>query len=131
MHMHWQGPIRARREWMGRASRESKRQGLEEWLDGIRNDLRAKTYTPQAVRRVKRECWGLFRGGLNAHRSDRSPSFTIFFAQILVEILELLLFFERSFKSAQRHLCFEVVPCAGEHGLRVPDYYCQYQSCKS
>jgi RNA-directed DNA polymerase len=27
--------------------------GLEEWLSGIRNDLRAKTYQPQAVRRVK------------------------------------------------------------------------------
>src|SRR6202453_4546393 len=27
--------------------------GLEEWLNGIRNDLRAKTYQPQAVRRVK------------------------------------------------------------------------------
>ena len=27
-------------------------QGLEEWLSGIRNDLRAKTYQPQAVRRV-------------------------------------------------------------------------------
>ena len=27
--------------------------GLEEWLNGIRNDLRAKTYTPQAVRRVR------------------------------------------------------------------------------
>ena len=26
--------------------------GLEEWLKGIRNDLRAKTYRPQAVRRV-------------------------------------------------------------------------------
>src|SRR5450432_283543 len=26
--------------------------GLEEWLRGIRNDLRAKTYQPQAVRRV-------------------------------------------------------------------------------
>jgi RNA-directed DNA polymerase len=26
--------------------------GLEEWLDGIRMDLRAKTYQPQAVRRV-------------------------------------------------------------------------------
>src|SRR5437762_12897111 len=26
--------------------------GLEEWLNGIRNDLRAKTYQPQAVRRV-------------------------------------------------------------------------------
>src|SRR5204863_4434028 len=27
-------------------------QGLQEWLSGIRNDLRAKTYQPQAVRRV-------------------------------------------------------------------------------
>ena len=26
--------------------------GLEEWLSGIRNDVRAKTYQPQAVRRV-------------------------------------------------------------------------------
>src|SRR4051812_37870029 len=26
--------------------------GLEGWLSGIRNDLRAKTYQPQAVRRV-------------------------------------------------------------------------------
>src|SRR5260370_8073926 len=26
--------------------------GLEEWLSGIRDDLRAKTYQPQAVRRV-------------------------------------------------------------------------------
>jgi RNA-directed DNA polymerase len=26
--------------------------GLEEWVNGLRNDLRAKTYTPQAVRRV-------------------------------------------------------------------------------
>src|ERR1700687_391518 len=30
-------------------------QGLEEWLRGIREDLRAKTYQPQAVRRVKIE----------------------------------------------------------------------------
>src|ERR1700694_3491267 len=27
-------------------------QGLEEWLNGIREDLRAKTYQPQPVRRV-------------------------------------------------------------------------------
>ncbi len=27
-------------------------QGLQEWLSGIRDDLRAKTYQPQAVRRV-------------------------------------------------------------------------------
>jgi RNA-directed DNA polymerase len=27
-------------------------QGLEEWLSGIRNDLRAKAYQPQPVRRV-------------------------------------------------------------------------------
>src|SRR5271168_998147 len=27
-------------------------QGLEEWLNGIREDLHAKTYQPQAVRRV-------------------------------------------------------------------------------
>jgi RNA-directed DNA polymerase len=27
-------------------------QGLEGWLNGIREDLRAKTYQPQAVRRV-------------------------------------------------------------------------------
>ena len=27
-------------------------QGLEEWLSGIKEDLRAKTYQPQAVRRV-------------------------------------------------------------------------------
>jgi RNA-directed DNA polymerase len=27
-------------------------QGLEEWLNGVREDLRAKTYQPQAVRRV-------------------------------------------------------------------------------
>ena len=26
--------------------------GLEEWLDGIKESLRAKTYQPQAVRRV-------------------------------------------------------------------------------
>jgi retron-type reverse transcriptase len=27
-------------------------EGREKWLEGIRNDLRAKTYEPQAVRRV-------------------------------------------------------------------------------
>ena len=31
---------------------EIETSGLEGWLSGIRNDLRAKTYQPQAVRRV-------------------------------------------------------------------------------
>jgi RNA-directed DNA polymerase len=36
----------------GRSFQEIESAGLEEWLSGIRNDLRAKTYQPQAVRRV-------------------------------------------------------------------------------
>jgi RNA-directed DNA polymerase len=36
----------------GQTFRGIETQGLEEWLSGIRNDLRAKTYQPQAVRRV-------------------------------------------------------------------------------
>jgi RNA-directed DNA polymerase len=31
---------------------EIESQGLEEWLDGIRKDLRDKTYQPQPGRRV-------------------------------------------------------------------------------
>src|SRR6202158_4996327 len=52
MPTHWQSPIRARRGWMDRAFWGIETQGLEEWLNGIREDLRAKTYQPQAVRRV-------------------------------------------------------------------------------
>lgn len=36
----------------GQSFQEIESAGLEEWLSGIRNDLRAKTYQPQAVRRV-------------------------------------------------------------------------------
>jgi RNA-directed DNA polymerase len=36
----------------GQSFREIESSGLEEWLSGIRNNLRAKTYQPQAVRRV-------------------------------------------------------------------------------
>src|SRR3954451_10125447 len=36
----------------GQSFRGIETAGLEEWLSGIRNDLRAKTYQPQAVRRV-------------------------------------------------------------------------------
>jgi RNA-directed DNA polymerase len=36
----------------GQSFRGIEALGLEEWLSGIRNDLRAKTYQPQAVRRV-------------------------------------------------------------------------------
>src|SRR6202158_5136692 len=36
----------------GQSFRGIESQGLEEWLNGIREDLRAKTYQPQAVRRV-------------------------------------------------------------------------------
>src|SRR4051812_32986500 len=37
----------------GQSFRGIETAGLEEWLSGIRNDLRAKTYQPQAVRRGK------------------------------------------------------------------------------
>ena len=37
----------------GQSFTEIEAAGLGEWLSGIRNELRAKTYTPQAVRRVK------------------------------------------------------------------------------
>src|ERR1700731_3454582 len=36
----------------GQSFRDIESRGLEEWLSGIRNELRAKTYQPQAVRRV-------------------------------------------------------------------------------
>ena len=36
----------------GRTFDQIESEGLEKWLGGIRNDLRAKTYQPQAVRRV-------------------------------------------------------------------------------
>lgn len=36
----------------GQTFQEIESQGVEEWLSGIRKDLRAKTYRPQAVRRV-------------------------------------------------------------------------------
>src|SRR5258707_9475756 len=36
----------------GESLRDIESRGLETWLGGIRKDLRAKTYQPQAVRRV-------------------------------------------------------------------------------
>src|SRR2546428_6253223 len=36
----------------GQSFEEIESQGLKEWLVGIRNDLRARTYKPQPVRRV-------------------------------------------------------------------------------
>ena len=36
----------------GQSVERIESQGLEEWLTGIRNDLRSKTYRPQPVRRV-------------------------------------------------------------------------------
>src|SRR5260370_16964096 len=37
----------------GQSFRGIESQGLEEWLRGVREELRAKTYQPQAVRRGK------------------------------------------------------------------------------
>jgi RNA-directed DNA polymerase len=36
----------------GQSFRDIESRGLEEWLSGVREELRAKTYQPQAVRRV-------------------------------------------------------------------------------
>src|SRR5260370_18167122 len=36
----------------GQSFRGIESRGLEEWLSGVREELRAKTYQPQAVRRV-------------------------------------------------------------------------------
>ena len=36
----------------GQSFRDIESRGLEEWLSGVRGELRAKTYQPQAVRRV-------------------------------------------------------------------------------
>ena len=36
----------------GQSFEQIESEGREEWLQGIRNDLRDKTYQPQAVRRV-------------------------------------------------------------------------------
>src|SRR5579863_7570960 len=36
----------------GQSFRDIESRGLEEWLSGVREELRAKTYRPQAVRRV-------------------------------------------------------------------------------
>src|SRR5258708_37551231 len=37
----------------GQSFRNIESRGLEEWLSGVREELRAKTYQPQAVRRVR------------------------------------------------------------------------------
>ena len=36
----------------GQGFEQIESEGLEKWLGGIRNELHAKTYQPQAVRRV-------------------------------------------------------------------------------
>jgi hypothetical protein len=40
------------RAWTGRALSRFESRGVEAWLDGLMEELKTKTYRPQAVRRV-------------------------------------------------------------------------------